>query len=251
MSVTRKNGKEIEAMRKAGRLTGETLKAVEAAVRPGITTKELDDIARKFILSCGARPSFKGYFGYPASICTSVNEQVVHGIPSGRVLKQGDIISVDVGVCIDGFHGDAARTFGVGAISAEHQRLIDITEKSFFCGIKFAKDGNYLIDISAAIQDCAEGAGYGVVRDYVGHGIGRSMHEDPQIPNYRTNKRGAKLRAGMTLAIEPMVNTGTHKVKSLSDGWTVVTRDGGFSAHYENTVLITPDGGEPEILTLI
>ena len=238
-------------MRIAGRITAETLDVVKAAVRPGITTKELDFLAREYILSCGAKPSFKGYFGYPASICTSVNDQVVHGIPSGRVLKEGDIISVDVGAFIGGFHGDAARTFGVGEISPEHQRLIDVTEKSFFCGIKFAKDGNYLRDISAAIQDCAEGAGYGVVRDYVGHGIGRSMHEEPPIPNYRTNKRGVKLRAGMTLAVEPMVNTGTHKVKSLGDGWTVVTRDGGFSAHYENTVLITPDKGEPEILTLI
>lgn len=251
MSVTIKNEDEIKAMRIAGRITGETLRVLEAAVRPGITTKELDELAMEYILGCGAKPSFKGYFGYPASICTSVNDQVVHGIPSGTVLKEGDIISVDVGAYIGGFHGDAARTFGVGAISAQHQRLIDITKKSFFCGIKFAKDGNYLKDISAAIQDCAEGAGYGVVRDYVGHGIGRKMHEDPQVPNYRTNKRGIMLRAGMTLAIEPMVNTGTHKVKSLSDGWTVVTRDGGFSAHYENTVLITPDGGEPEILTLV
>ena len=250
MSVTIKNRDEIEAMRTACRITGETLKAVEAAVRPGITTKELDKLAMEYILGCGAKPSFKGYFGYPASICTSVNNEVVHGIPSGRVLKEGDIISIDVGAYINGFHGDAARTFGVGKISKEHRMLIDITQKSFFCGIKFAKDGNYLSDISAAIQDCAEGAGYGVVRDYVGHGIGRNMHEDPQIPNYRTNKRGIRLRAGMTLAVEPMVNVGTHKVKSLSDGWTVVTRDGGFSAHYENTVLILPEG-EPEILTLI
>ncbi len=251
MSVTIKSGKEIEAMRIAGRITGETLKVIEAAVRPGITTKELDKLAEEYILSCGAKPSFKGYFGYPASICASVNDRVVHGIPSGQVLKEGDIISVDVGAFIGGFHGDAARTFGVGAISNENQRLIDVTRQSFFCGIKFAKDGNYLSDISAAIQDCAESAGFGVVRDYVGHGIGRSMHEDPQIPNYRNNKRGIKLRAGMTLAIEPMVNTGTHKVKVLGDGWTAVTKDGGFSAHYENTVLITPDGGEPDILTLV
>ncbi len=250
MSVTIKNGKEIEAMRIAGRITGQTLRVIEAAVRPGITTKELDKLAEEYILGCGAKPSFKGYFGYPASICTSVNDQVVHGIPSGRVLEEGDIISVDVGAYIGGFHGDAARTFAVGEISPEHKKLIDVTEKSFFCGIKFAKNGNYLSDISAAIQDCAENAGFGVVRDYVGHGIGRKMHEDPQIPNYRNNKRGIRLRAGMTLAIEPMVNTGTHKVHSLSDGWTVVTKDGGYSAHYENTVLITPNGGEPEILTL-
>jgi len=250
MSVTIKNGKEIEAMRIAGRITGQTLRVIEAAVRPGITTKELDKLAEEYILGCGAKPSFKGYFGYPASICTSVNDQVVHGIPSGRVLEEGDIISVDVGAYIGGVHGDAARTCAVGEISPQYKKLIDVTEKSFFCGIKFAKNGNYLSDISAAIQDCAENAGFGVVRDYVGHGIGRKMHEDPQIPNYRNNKRGIRLRAGMTLAIEPMVNTGTHKVHSLSDGWTVVTKDGGYSAHYENTVLITPNGSEPEILTL-
>ena len=250
MSVTVKSGEEIALMRIACRITGETLNVIEAAVRPGITTKELDKLAEDYILSCGAKPSFKGYFGYPASICTSVNEQVVHGIPSNRALKEGDIISVDVGAYINGFHGDAARTFGVGSISPEHQRLIDVTKESFFCGISFAKAGNYLCDISGAVQDCAEGAGFGVVRDYVGHGIGRDMHEDPEVPNYRNNRRGIKLRAGMTLAVEPMVNMGTQKVKTLSDGWTVVTKDGGFSAHYENTVLITPNG-EPEILTLI
>lgn len=250
MSVTVKTKEEIEAMRIAGRITGETLKVVEAAVASGITTKELDRIAEEYILSCGAKPSFKGYYGYPASICASVNDQVVHGIPSDRVLKEGDIVSIDVGAYINGFHGDAARTFAVGKISPEHQKLIDVTKESFFCGIKFAKDGNYLCEVSGAIQDCAEKPGYGVVRDYVGHGIGRNMHEDPSIPNYRNNKRGIRLRAGMTLAIEPMVNLGTHKVKALSDGWTVITRDGLYSAHYENTVLILPEG-EPEILTLV
>lgn len=250
MSVTVKTGEEIEAMREACRITGETLKKVEAAILPGITTKELNRIAEDFILSCGAKPSFKGYCGYPAGICTSVNEQVVHGIPSDRVLKEGDIVSIDVGAYINGFHGDAARTFGVGEIDPESRRLIDVTKESFFCGIAFAKAGSYLCEVSGAIQDCAEKKGYGVVRDYVGHGIGRQMHEDPQIPNYRNNKRGIMLRAGMTLAIEPMINIGTHKVKSLSDGWTVVTRDGRRSAHYENTVLITPEGG-PELLTLV
>lgn len=250
MSVTIKNGEEIAAMRIAGRITGETLKRIEEAIVPGITTKELDRIAEEYILSCGARPSFKGYGGYPASICASVNEQVVHGVPSERVLREGDIVSIDVGACINGYHGDAARTFGVGAIKAEYRKLIDVTKDSFFCGISFAKAGNYLSQVSGAIQDCAEKHGYGVVRDYVGHGIGRNMHEDPSIPNYRNNKRGLRLRAGMTLAIEPMVNMGTHKVKALSDGWTVTTRDGAPSAHYENTVLITPEG-EPEILTLV
>ncbi len=250
MSVTIKSGDEIEAMRKAGRITADAIKAVGAAVRPGITTKQLDIIAEDYIRSMGAVPSFKGLYGYPASICTSVNEQVVHGIPSDRVLKEGDIISIDAGACIDGFHGDAARTFAVGEILPKHQKLIDVTEKSFFCGISFAKAGNFLYKISGAIQDCAEGEGYGVVRDCVGHGIGKAMHEDPDVPNYRNNKRGIKLRAGMTLAIEPMVNIGTHKVRLLSDRWTLVTRDGSYSAHYENTVLILPDGREPEILTM-
>ena len=250
MSVTVKNKEEIAAMRIAGRITGETLKVVEKAVAPGITTKELDKIAEEYILSCGAKPSFKGYFGYPASICASVNEQVVHGIPSNRTLEKGDIISIDVGAYINGFHGDAARTFAVGEISPEHRKLIEVTEESFFCGIKFAKNGNYLFEVSGAIQDHAEQNGFGVVRDYVGHGIGRQMHEDPNVPNYRNNKRGIKLCAGMTLAIEPMITLGTYKVRALGDGWTAVTKDGKYAAHYENTVLILPDG-EPEILTLV
>lgn len=249
MSVTIKSNEQIEAMRIAGRITGETLNIVEAHIKPGITTKDLDTIAEKFILSKGAKPSFKGYYGYPASICASVNHEVVHGIPSDRVLMEGDIVSIDVGAFINGYHGDAARTFAVGKISDENQRLIDVTRESFFAGIKFAKCGNYLHDISAAIQDYAEAAGFSVVRDYVGHGIGTSMHEDPPIPNYRNGKRGIALRAGMTLAIEPMINMGIYKVKVLGDGWTVVTADKKPSAHYENTVLITDN--EPELLTLV
>lgn len=249
MSVTIKSNEQIEAMRIAGKITGEALNIVEACIKPGVTTKELDAVVEKFILSKGAKPSFKGYYGYPASICASVNYEVVHGIPSDRVLMEGDIISIDVGAYINGFHGDAARTFAVGEISQDNQRLIDVTKESFFAGIKLARAGNYLHDISAAIQDFAEAAGYSVVRDYVGHGIGSQMHEDPSIPNYRTGKRGIQLKAGMTLAIEPMINMGTYKVKVLGDGWTVVTADKLPSAHYENTVLITDN--EPEVLTLV
>lgn len=249
MSVTIKSNEQIEAMRIAGRITGEALNIVEACIKPGVTTKELDIIAEQFITGKGAKPSFKGYYGYTSSICASVNYQVVHGIPSDRVLNEGDIISIDVGAFINGYHGDAARTFAVGKISAENQRLIDVTKESFFAGIKFARAGNYLVDVSSAIQDYAEAAGYSVVRDYVGHGIGTQMHEDPSIPNYRNGKRGILLKSGMTLAIEPMVNMGTHKVKVLSDGWTVITGDKLPSAHYENTVLITE--GEPELLTLV
>ena len=223
MSITIKKESHIEKMRIAGRITGETLNLIEKSIRPGITTKELDRIAEEYIRSCGAVPSFKGLYGYPASICASVNEQVVHGIPSGNtVLKEGDIISIDTGAYIDGFHGDAARTFGVGQISEQRQRLI---------------------------EDYVESNGYGVVRDYVGHGIGRDMHEDPEIPNYRTGRPGPKLVKGMTLAIEPMVTVGTYKVHTLPNRWTVVTNDGSDSAHYENTVLVTEN--EPELLTLV
>ncbi len=249
MSVTVKNDEQIAAMRIAGRITGETLNIVQANIKPGVTTKQLDLIAEEYIKSQGAVPSFKGYSGYPASICASVNEQVVHGIPSDRVLKEGDIVSIDVGAYINGYHGDAARTFPVGKISEENQRLIDVTRESFFAGIKFAVSGNYLHDISAAVQDYAEAAGFSVVRDYVGHGIGKNMHEDPPIPNYRNGRRGIALRKGMTLAIEPMINIGTYRVKVLGDGWTAVTADKKPSAHYENTVLITDN--EPELLTLV
>jgi methionyl aminopeptidase len=244
-----KNNKEIDLMRKAGKIVAETLLLVEEKVRPGITTAELDRIAEEFITKHGARPSFKGLYGFPASLCISVNEQVVHGIPGGYVLKDGDIISVDCGANIDGFHGDAARTFAVGNISKEANQLINVTKESFFRGIEYAKVGNRLTDISHGIQSYVEASGFSVVRDFVGHGIGRVVHEDPEVPNYGRPGRGPKLVEGMALAIEPMVNVGSYKVKTLSNDWTVVTSDGSLSAHYENTIVILPDG--PEILTLI
>lgn len=244
-----KNQKEIELMRKAGKIVAETLLLVGEKVKPGITTAELDSIAEEFITKHGARPSFKGLYGFPASLCISVNEQVVHGIPGGYVLKEGDIVSVDCGAEINGFHGDAARTFAVGNISDEAKKLIQVTEESFFKGIEFAKIGNNLTDISHEIQSYVEAAGFSVVREFVGHGIGRSVHEDPEIPNFGKAGRGPKLVAGMTLAIEPMVNIGTYRVTTLSDDWTVISADKSLSAHYENTVVILPDG--PEILTLI
>lgn len=249
MSITIKKDFHIEKMRVAGRITGETLNIIEKNIKPGITTAQLDRIAEEYIRSQNAYPSFKGLYGYPASICASVNNEVIHGIPSNRVLQEGDIISIDTGAYINGFHGDAARTFAVGKISHQRQMLIDITKESFFRGIEFAKSGNHLIDISAAIQDYAESNGFAVVRDYVGHGIGREMHEDPDVPNYRRGKRGPKLMTGMTLAIEPMITVGSYKVKVLSNKWTVVTKDGSDAAHYENTVYITD--GEPGLLTLV
>jgi len=244
-----KNHNEIELMRKAGKIVAETLLLVGEKVRPGITTAELDSIAEEFITKHGARPSFKGLYGFPASLCISVNEQVVHGIPGGYVLKEGDIVSVDCGAKIDGFHGDAARTFAVGNISDEAKRLIQVTEESFFKGIEFARIGNNLTDISNEIQSYVEAAGLSVVREFVGHGIGKSVHEDPEVPNFGKPGRGPKLVAGMTLAIEPMVNIGTYRVTTLGDDWTVISADKSLSAHYENTVVILPDG--PEILTLI
>lgn len=244
-----KNHKEIDLMRAAGRIVAETLLLIEEKVRPGITTAELDKIAEEFITKHGARPSFKGLYGFPASLCISVNEQVVHGIPGGYVLKDGDIISVDCGAELNGFHGDAARTFAVGNISEEAKKLIKVTEESFFKGIEYAKVNNRLTDISHEIQNYVEANGFHVVRDFVGHGIGRVVHEDPEVPNFGRPGRGPKLVAGMTLAIEPMVNVGTYRVKTLNDDWTVITSDKSLSAHYENTVVILPDG--PEILTLV
>lgn len=244
-----KSEKEIDLMRIAGKIVAETLLLIEGKVKPGITTAELDRLAEEFITKHGAKPSFKGLYGFPASLCISVNEHVVHGIPGGYVLKDGDIISVDCGACINGFHGDAARTFAVGNVSNEAKDLIRVTEESFFKGIEYAKVGNRLTDISHEIQNYVEASGFSVVRDFVGHGIGRVVHEDPEVPNFGKAGRGPKLVAGMTLAIEPMINVGTYKVKTLSDDWTVVTSDGSLSAHYENTVVILPDG--PEILTLI
>ena len=244
-----KNNKEIDLMRSAGRIVAETLLLVEEKVRPGITTAEIDRIAEEFITKHGAKPSFKGLYGFPASLCISVNEQVVPGIPGGYVLKDGDIVSVDCGAYLNGFHGDAARTFAVGNVSEEANKLIKVTEQSFFKGIEYAKVGNRLTDISHGIQSYIEASGFAVVRDFVGHGIGRVVHEDPDVPNFGKPGRGPKLAQGMALAIEPMVNLGSYKVKTLNDDWTVVTSDGSLSAHYENTIVILPDG--PEILTLI
>ena len=244
-----KTEKEIDLMRQAGKIVAETLLLVEKEVKPGVTTAELDRIAEEFITKHGAKPSFKGLYGFPASLCISVNEQVVHGIPGGYVLKEGDIISVDCGAEINGFHGDAARTFAVGKISEEARRLITVTEESFFKGVEAAIVGNRLSDISHNIQNHIEANGFSVVRDFVGHGIGKTVHEDPEVPNFGRPGRGPKLVAGMALAIEPMVNMGTYRVKTAGDDWTVVTADKSLSAHYENTVVILPDG--PEILTLI
>lgn len=244
-----KSNDEIALMKKAGKIVGETLLLLEKKVKPGVTTAELDIMAEEFITKHGAKPSFKGLYGFPSSLCISVNEQVIHGFPGSYVLKEGDIVSVDCGAYIDGFHGDAARTFPVGNISKEAERLIDITRDSFFKGIEHAKVGNRLSDISYEIQSYVEAAGFSVVRDFVGHGIGLDVHEDPNVPNFGKSGRGPKLQEGMVLAIEPMVNAGTYKVRTLKDGWTVVTADNSLSAHYENTVAILSDG--PEILTLI
>ena len=247
--ITIKSASQIEKMRKSGAVTKGALELIEKSIRPGISTKELDKIAYDYIISKGAKPYFLNYNGFPGSICASVNDEVVHGIPSKhRVLKEGDIISVDMGAILDGWHSDAARTFGVGKISDEAQKLIDVTKECFFEGIKHAKHGAKLGDISSAIQQYAESHGYGVVRDLVGHGIGTSLHEDPSIPNFGRAGHGVKLAAGMVLAIEPMINEGTWKVAVLDDDWTVVTQDGKLSAHYENTVALTKDGCE--ILTL-
>lgn len=239
---------EIEYMRRAGKVVSNTLAGLEEVIKPGITTAELDRLAENLILKQGASPSFKGYHGFPASICTSINDEVIHGIPDNRALIEGDIISIDCGAYLDGYHGDAARTIPVGRVSDEAYRLIEITKESFFEGIKNAKVGNKLTDISFAIQQYVEKQGYSVVRDYVGHGIGKQMHESPEVPNYGKPGRGPKLVAGMALAIEPMVNRGNHKVTEKSNGWTVITVDGSLSAHYENTIVILADSYE--ILTL-
>lgn len=242
-----KSGKEIELMREAGKIVAETHELIREAAKPGVATKELDEIAEKHILKRGSTPAFKGYGGFPASICTSVNHEVVHGIPGLKTLKDGDIISVDIGSIYKGYYGDAARTHAIGNVSQQAQELIDVTKQSFYEGIKFAKTGYRLSDISHAIQTYVESKGFSVVRNYVGHGIGTNMHEEPQIPNYGPPGKGPRLKKGMVLAIEPMINIGTYEVKVLSDDWTVVTLDGEYSAHYEHTVVITDD--EPEILT--
>ncbi|UOF91915.1 type I methionyl aminopeptidase [Fodinisporobacter ferrooxydans] len=245
--IVSKSKHELELMREAGRIVALTHQELKQAIRPGITTKELDDIADAFIRSQGAQSSFKGYHGYPASICASVNEELVHGIPGSRVLRDGDIISIDIGAHIHGYHGDSAWTYPVGTISDEATRLLQVTEESLYKGIEQATTTNRLSDISHAIQTYVEAQGFSIVREYVGHGIGREMHEDPQIPNYGPPGRGPRLKNGIVLAIEPMVNAGSYHVKTLADNWTVVTVDGKYAAHFEHTVAITDDG--PEILT--
>ena len=245
--ITLKSAHEIDLMRRAGKITAAARALAGEMVRPGVTTQEIDHAVEHFIRKQGAVPSFLHYHGYPASACISVNDEVIHGIPGKRVLAEGDIVSVDVGAYIGGFHGDCAATFACGQISQEAQDLIDVTRQSFFEGIKFAKEGHRLQDISAAIQSYVESHGCSIVREYVGHGVGAEMHESPEIPNYGHPGRGPRLLRGMTLAIEPMVNAGSAAIKLMPDGWTVRTLDGKWAAHYENTVLITD--GEPEILT--
>ncbi|WP_308589384.1 type I methionyl aminopeptidase [uncultured Oscillibacter sp.] len=245
--ITLKSSHEIELMRRSGKITAAARALAGEMVRPGVTTQEIDSEVEHFIRKQGAVPSFLHYNGYPASVCISVNDEIIHGIPGKRVLAEGDIVSVDVGAYIGGFHGDCAATFACGTISPEAQDLIDVTRQSFFEGIRYAREGQRLLDISAAIQTYVESHGYSIVREYVGHGVGAAMHEAPEIPNYGHPGRGPRLLRGMTLAIEPMVNAGSAAIRQLSDGWTVKTLDGKWAAHYENTILITD--GEAEILT--
>lgn len=245
--ITCKTDRELQYMREAGLVIAKTFTMLREIIEPGITTGELDKRVEEFIVSEGARPAFKGLYGFPASICASVNEEVVHGIPGLRKLENGDIISIDIGTEINGYFGDAARTFPVGNISEEAAELLKVTEAALFAGINMAVLGNRLSDISHAVQSYAESRGFSVVRDYVGHGIGRAMHEDPQVPNFGRPGRGPRLQAGMTLAIEPMINIGTFEVETLQDNWTVVTKDRKLSAHFENTIAITDQG--PLILT--
>lgn len=250
MSITIKSPREIELMRKAGEVLAITHKELEKIIEPGISTWKINSIGDEIIRSYDCIPSFLNYCGYPASICISVNDEVVHGIPNRKkILHEGDIVSIDAGVIWKGYHSDAARTHAVGNITKEAKALIDVTRNSFYEGIKFAKAGNYLNDICSAIDDYVSERGYGIVRDLVGHGIGSHLHEEPEIPNFRMNKKGVKLKPGMTLAIEPMINMGRDEVYCLDDDWTFVTLDKSLSAHYENTILITED--EPEILSKI
>ena len=249
MAVTIKSPREIELMREAGRILAKTHEELAKNLRPGMSTWDIDHMGEEIIRSYGCIPSFKNYNGYPASICVSVNDEVVHGIPhKEHFLDEGDIVSLDAGVIYKGYHSDAARTYGIGEIDDDAKKLIEVTRQSFFEGIKFAKAGNHLNDISAAIQKYAESFGFGVVRDLVGHGIGSHLHEDPEVPNFARKRKGILLQPGMTLAIEPMITEGSYEVVWLDDDWTVMTEDGGWASHYENTILITE--GEPEILSL-
>ncbi|BDF72082.1 methionine aminopeptidase [Oscillospiraceae bacterium] len=246
--ISLKSPREIEKMRRAGRLTAQARALAGSMVAPGVSTLEIDAAVRKFIESHGAKPSFLNYNGFPASACISVNEVVIHGIPDHRKLKEGDIVSVDVGACLDGFHGDCCATFPCGEISAEARHLIQVTEQSFWEGIRMARAGNRVYDISHAVQQYVEANGCSVVRDFVGHGVGAKLHESPEVPNFGPAGHGPRLQSGMTLAVEPMVNLGDWRVKVLGDGWTTVTVDGSLAAHYENSILITD--GEPEVLTV-
>ena len=245
--ITLKSPHEIELMRRAGKITAAARAFAGEMVRPGVTTQEIDSEVEHFIRKQGAVPSFLHYNGYPASACVSVNDEIIHGIPGKRVLREGDIVSVDVGAYIGGYHGDCAGTYPCGQVSDEALRLIRVTQDSFFEGLKFAREGYRLSDISHAVQTFVEANGYSVVREYVGHGIGRNIHEAPEVPNYGKPGHGPRLLRGMTLAVEPMVNAGTAAIKQMPDGWTVKTADGKYAAHYENTILIT--AGDPELLT--
>ena len=253
MGIFIKNDEQIEKMRLASKIVAETHALLEENIRPGVPTKDLDRIAEEYIRSRGAEPSFLGYEmtgeGFPAAICVSINEEVIHGIPGLRRLKNGDIVSIDIGAYIDRFHGDAARTYAVGQISPEMQMLIDVTQQSFFEAMNYCRHGRHLHEISNAVENYVQRYGFSVVREFCGHGVGRKMHEDPQIPHYRQQNRGPRLQKGMTLAIEPMVVIGKAGIRILDDNWTVVTKDGTCAAHYENTVVVTD--GEPDILTLL
>lgn len=245
-----KNSEQLAIMRKAGRITGEAILVARDHIKEGVSTKELDTVIRHYIEKCGAKPSFLGYGGFPGSACISINYEVIHGIPSEKkILHEGDIVKIDVGAFYHGFHGDSANTFGVGKITAQAEKLIEVTKESFFRGAKFAQAGGRIGDIGAAVSEYAESFGYGVVRKYIGHGVGQNLHEDPEVPNFGTAGRGTRLYPGMTIAIEPMINIGTTNVKELSDGWTVETADRSLSAHYEHTVAITD--GEPIFLTMV
>ena len=246
--ITLKSSQEIELMRRAGKITAAARALARDMVKPGVTTQQIDEAVYQFITSQGATPSFLNYSGFPASACISINDEVIHGIPGKRVLREGDIVSVDVGAYIGGYHGDCAGTYPCGQVSDEAMRLIRVTQESFFEGLKYAREGHRVSDIGAAVQAYVEANGFSVVREFVGHGIGRQLHESPEVPNYGKPGHGPRLLRGMTLAVEPMVNAGGAAIRQLSDGWTVKTVDGKYAAHYENTILIT--AGEPELLTV-
>lgn len=242
-----KSAQELLLMREAGKISAGALKAAGAAVRPGISTAAIDRIAKEYIHSCGAKPSFLNLYGFPASACISINDEIIHGIPGSRLVKEGDIVSIDVGACYKGFHGDNAATFAAGPISAQAQRLLDVTKQSLYLGVAAAVKGNRVRDIGAAVQGYVEAQGYSVVRDYIGHGVGRKLHEDPEVPNFKADGPSARLVPGMTIAIEPMVNEGVYDCRVLDNDWTVVTADGKLAAHFEFTVAITD--GDPVVLT--